>query len=195
MNDTKLLKQIDFTTLTQTQLGLVYGVKGATINQWTQEGCPCEEDPKTGRKYYSVKRVMDWRIDRAERYRGRGRKSFKGSRLNAALPEQSDPEMADRDLGADPLDDSDALERFRRLRGDLTELDIAKRRGELIEVELVRQTIGAAADTIRQQLQTLGRKVCVQVAKMSNQKQVEELLTRQYEDVLKRLSEKTEAIR
>jgi phage terminase Nu1 subunit (DNA packaging protein) len=171
------VKSIDFTSVSASDVAVIFGVANGTVRTWKIEGCPCQADPE-GKKspMFSVPEVFQWKIEQEKTNVRKKLKAFKSA-------------QADDDGGT-----SDESERCRRLRGDLYELDLANKRGLLVEVAVVRQMMGSAADTIRQQLQSMGRRICVKVAKLSEPDAVDEVLTEAYNGVLRRLSEKVEEV-
>jgi phage terminase Nu1 subunit (DNA packaging protein) len=95
---------------------------------------------------YQLGPAIQTRIDRVRRS---VRQQYRG--LASAPSRARNGDAADGE--ADPLlagpADSPELERYRKFRADLSELDLRKRRGELVEVADLREALGVVALRLR----------------------------------------------
>ena len=115
--------------VSQTELALIFGVSRQSVRAWEARGCPVER--KAQRKgepsRYSVAAVLRWREEQA---------------AMAAV------------LGA--LDMNAARRRKPAAQATLAEIELAKIRGEVVEISAVAEKFGDALSAVRARLLALG---------------------------------------
>lgn len=110
-------------------LAEVFGVSLPTVNSWVRRGCPVLQRGSKARQWlFNTADVAQWREDEA---------------AAAAVGDTSKMDM------------DEARRRNEAAKAAMSELDLAKRRGELIEIESVAEHVGEEYSRIRAKLLAL----------------------------------------
>ena len=120
-------------TLNRSDLAAAHGVSLPTVDTWVRAGCPCEREGGKGSAYsFNSKEVIDWRLAQAR----------EGKRK-------------DGNLGT--LDEA----KLRRevANAELTEIDLAEKRGEVVPVEHVAKQVGKLLANVRARMLAIPTKV------------------------------------
>lgn len=117
--------------VSQIELSRLLDVRPATIRAWVSQGCPVQEKArKAGQaSKYSVAEVVRWR------------------EAQAAMAASGD---------LDAMDVEEARRRKLAAEAAIVEIDLAKRRGEVVEISLVAKEIGAGLSACRSRLLSVG---------------------------------------
>lgn len=163
-----------FRELSQGDLITITGSTQPAIKKMTDEGLPFELNLETQKKTFDFKTMLPWIVENGwGKYK---HSSVKKAKQNAVKPKGS---KDDDDL-MDPTLFGDELERYRAAKANLAELDYAKKKGDLIELEKHEAFVQDAAEYCRQAFQSLPKKICVKVAKMNDAGDIEALLEKRW---------------
>lgn len=112
----------------QREIAEIFGVSREAIRRWTDQGMPTHRDAKGAVRYLPAE-VIRWREERAER-------------------------LAIEGLAVTDLDEA----RRRKLAAEaaLAEIELAKQRDQVVELELIGAQVGAAFATVRARLLGIG---------------------------------------
>ncbi len=136
----------DFICETQAELAEVCNRSIPTIALWVKSGMPYEP----GR--YDLRQIIPWLIRRGK---------------HAATPagENEDPLLA--------VGDSPGLERYRLAKAELAELELQVRKGTLIPIDAVKDTISRWSALIRRMGESLAKRFGNEAAELLNETLVE----------------------
>jgi phage terminase Nu1 subunit (DNA packaging protein) len=130
-------------------LAQLMGVSSVTIGQWVSKGCPYVQKGALGKSWvFDVPEVVSWREEQV------------------ALQAVGDTKS---------LDIEEARRRKVAAEAALTELDLAKRKGELVEIEDVAQSVGEDYANLRAKLLSLPVKLAPQAAGISDAAELQDL--------------------
>lgn len=162
------MKDYNWRALTQATTCRILGCQPQTINKWVGEGCPTGT-ADDGSKTYDCEKIVKWRIEHA---------------LREAHSVEGSPEMG---IGAG-TDNSEQLERYRKLKADMTEFDLAVKKKKYIEMTTIRAMVRKMAERTRIGFQSLGKRLSIKLAAMNDPKEVETLFDLEIGKILKELS-------
>lgn len=161
-------------------------VSEPTITKLILEGLEYTTD-EAGKNWFDSRQVIDFVVSRGGLdLRGGQTSKEKIAKLNRGKTKENPAD--DEDL--EPEIFSDQLERFRKLKGDLAELELAKKKGDLIEKQLHEEFVMQAGEFCRNSFQAIPRKIAVAVAKEKDSMAIEKIIEAEIVGVLKELSEK-----
>lgn len=136
-------------SVNKADLAQLMGVSTITIGQWVGKGCPYVQKGGPGKTWvFDVPEVVGWREEQV------------------ALQAVGDTKSLDID---------EARRRKIAAEAALTELDLSKRRGELVEVEEVAQTVGDDYANLRAKLLSLPVKLAPQAAAITDVTELQSL--------------------
>lgn len=137
------------------QLADIFGTSLPTIDKWTRNGCPFDEQGGSGRQ---------WRYDTAK--------------VHAWLLAQAAEEFA-KAYGISPGETISLPEARRRMalaQMTLAEMELAREMGTVVDVEYVTQRVGAVLATLRQALAHLGPTIAGRAASMNSAPKIREMV-------------------
>jgi len=161
------------------ELAKVLSVSGAIVSKFVSEGMPHVQEGN--KKRFDTRKVIDWVVKRGG-LDNRGKKTSKDQRNpNTALPLDDDSDDPNEPF-------SDNLDRQRKLQGDKIELEIQRRKGELIELRAHDEFVNKAGSFCRSAFQAMPKKLAVKLAKEHDVNVIEKLLQNEVVSILKELS-------
>lgn len=120
-----------------TELAEIFGVSQPTVRTWTNQGCPALQRGAKGRQWeFDTEEVAEWRQSRAL-------EAVQGDLANMEYEEARRREMV--------------------ARASMQELDLAQRRGELVEIEEVARVVGEEYARARANLRAVPSSVAAMV--------------------------------
>lgn len=148
--------------VTKAELAAICGVSLPTIGAWVRKGCP---------------------------FVSKGNKSKAWTFNTAAVLEWREEQIVQQTLGdTKSLDIDEARRRKVAAEAAMMELDLAKRRGEMIEIDEVAQVVGDDYANVRAKLLSMPTKLSPQLMGVSDTLEVEGLIRRQVEEALEELT-------
>lgn len=147
---------------TGTELRAILGIHGNTLSAWVHRGCPVIERGGRGRdSKFNIAAVVRWREDQAAQ-------AATGNTEGVSLDEA----------------------RLRKVAGEaaLVEIEVAKKRGELVEIEVVAQAFGEQCANVRARLLPMPSKLAPLLAATSDLNEVQALLEQGIHEALSELS-------
>jgi len=139
----------DLPHVTKAELGRLMGASIPTVSQWVSKGCPYVQKGSKGKQWiFNVPDVVAWR----------------GEQI--AIQAVGDTKSLDID---------EARRRKVAAEAALTELDLSVRRGELVEVEVVADTVGEDYANLRAKLLSFPVKLAPQVVGMEDAGEIQSL--------------------
>lgn len=139
----------DTSHVTKAELCRLSGKNPSTISTWVTKGCPyVQKGSKSKQWVFDVAEVMDWYAD------------YK------ALQAVGDTKSLDID---------EARRRKLAAEAAIAELDVSKRKGEVVEIEAVAQAVGDDYANLRAKLLSLPVKLAPQAAILTEAKEVQDL--------------------
>ena len=172
-----------FEKMIRADVARMLNVSEPTITKLLQEGMKIQTDD-VNRNYFDSREVIDFIVQRGGLdLRGGQTNKEKIAKLNGKPKSEDDEDL-------EPEIFSDQLERFRKLKGDLAELELAKKKGDLIEKQLHDEFVMQAGEFCRNSFQSIPRKIAVAVAKEKDSMAIEKIIEAEIVGVLKELSEK-----
>jgi phage terminase Nu1 subunit (DNA packaging protein) len=166
--------------MSASELAKVLAVSNALVQKLTTEGMP--HDQEGNKKRFDTRKVIDWVVKRGG-LDNRGKKTSKDQKNpNTALPLDEDAEDPNEPF-------SDNLDRQRKLQGDKIELEIQRRKGELIELRAHDEFVNKAGSFCRSAFQAMPKKLAVKLAKEHDVNAIEKILQNEVVSILKELSQ------
>lgn len=148
--------------MTGKQLAEYYGVEDRTVTNWVNGMPACPSWKENGRRYFDSVKVAAWREAKAR---------------------------ADALRNTEPLDLEKARARKMAADAELAELELARVRGEQVQVETVRETWSAIATKIRAQLLAAPGRYSARIVGVDSLPDAQRHLDAIVRDVLNELSE------
>lgn len=142
---------MDWRNLNQQTVMKVLDTNAHRLNKWLARGCPCSV--VDGRKTYDCGKILEWRVAREREAAG-----------------------VDGDLGGEDGATTDALEEYRRVKAETARFDLEVKQGRYVEKEKHEQVLDAVGDYVRKEMQELGKRVAIQVAKASTPEDCEKVI-------------------
>lgn len=131
-----------------------------TVSNWLRERCPCHRDVAgPSRPFFDLAEVLDWHKAKAVEQRP-----------------------------VAPGEDSPELERYRKLKADMTEFDLSVKKKKFMETAVIRAMVRKMAERTRIGFQSLGKRLSIKVAKESDPSAVERVIDGEVDKVLKDLA-------
>jgi phage terminase Nu1 subunit (DNA packaging protein) len=90
--------------------------------------------------------------------------------------------------GCEGGDNSPELERYRKLKADMTEFDLAVKKKKFMETAVIRAMVRKMAERCRIGFQSIGKRLSIKLAEKSNPKEIEDLIETEVAKTLKDLS-------
>lgn len=142
-------------------LALLMGVSSVTVGHWVNKGCPYVQKGASGKAWvFRVPDVVAWREEQV------------------ALQAVGDTKSLDID---------EARRRKVAAEAALTELDLSKRKGELVEIEDVAESVGEDYANLRAKLLSLPVKVAPQAVGITDAIEVQSLIESLIHEALEEL--------
>jgi phage terminase Nu1 subunit (DNA packaging protein) len=152
---------INHRRLNQQAVKKILHITPHTINDWVNKGCPVEHSK--GKIFYDCGKILKWRI------------SYEREICKV-----------DGDLGAG-ASDSPSLERLRKAKAELAEIDLHVKKGMLIEKEYFEEYVSNLIITAKRHLEVLGKKVSVKVSRYKSAVKIQKIIDDQITIILKRM--------
>lgn len=134
------------------------GIKRARVQTWIDEGMPRIETGKPGpneRWNYDLSEIVPWIVARKTLPDVEKKKTPKPVNLD-------DPDLEEGELEAGQL------ERLRRIKADIAEIDLAEKRRESVPVEEIRPVVAGLAQHLRQSIAQAEKLFGFEVAEWAN---------------------------
>lgn len=148
--------------MSKSEIAIFYGVNINTITQWIAKGCPFVQKGGPGKKWIlSSLEVTQWREEQI---------------TAAAVGDVSQ------------LDINEARRRKLAAEAAMTELDLAHRRGDLIEIEFIADMVGNDYANMRAKLLALPTKLAPQLVGMDDPVECTALLDKGVTEALEELT-------
>lgn len=148
--------------LSKADLARAWGVSLPTVGAWVKRGCPYISKGGPGKPWiFNTSEVAAWREEQA---------------AQAALGETQS------------LDIEEARRRKLAAEAALAELDVAKRRGEVIEIEEVARVIGDDYANVRAKLLSIPTKLAPQLLGVEETAEIKGLIERALTEALEELT-------
>ncbi|MBB4287678.1 terminase small subunit [Roseospira goensis] len=152
---------MDGRIVSQTELAAIMGVTAMTVRAWERKGMPVARKGSRGRPgQYNTADVMRWRAEQAA-------------------------QAATGDTNA--MDMEEAKRRKTAAEAALAEMDLALRRGELVDVETVGRLVAEEYATVRANIMAMPGELAPDLEHLAVL-EIEELLTSKITDILDALS-------
>ena len=144
-----------------------------------------EVDEGKTKRVFDSRKVIDFVVKRGGLdHRGPITNAEKIARLKGKIAPEDDEDDDSPEIF------SDQLERQRKLKGDLYEVELAKKKGELIEKLNHDEFVLQAGEFCRSAFQAIPRKISVALASENDASIIEKIIENEIIGVLKELSEK-----
>ncbi len=148
--------------LTKANIAMCLGVSLPTVSSWVRKGCPYVQKGSKGQQWiFNTAEVISWREEQA------------------ALAAVGDTKSLDID---------EARRRKLAAEAAMVELDLAKRRGEVIEIEEVSGVIGDDYANVRAKLLSLPTKLAPQLIGIEDMAECKALIERGVSEALEELT-------
>lgn len=148
--------------VSKADLARLAGVSLPTISQWVAKGCPYVKKGAKGQPWqFDASHVWAWREEQV------------------ALQTVGDTSQ---------LDIEEARRRKLAAEAALAELDVAKKKGELVEVEVVAETVGDDYANVRAKLLSLPTKAAPQLCAIDDAAEVQSFLEKLVFEALEELT-------
>jgi phage terminase Nu1 subunit (DNA packaging protein) len=150
----------DWRKLSSDEVASALDLTTMAVSKWVSVGCPHirEEIDCRPRHFFDLALVMKWKVDR-----------------ELARPVAADVE-------------SPELERYRKLKADMTEFDLSVKKKKFMETAVIRAMVRKMAERCRIGFQSLGKRLSIRLGRESDPAAVERILDDEVATILKGLS-------
>ena len=149
-------------TVNRSEIAEIFGVDVTTIDRWIRRGCPLQRRGGGGRPHeFNTKAVHEWHVDQA--------------------------------AGDEPAEGVISFEDARRdkmaAEAELARLDLEKRRGEIVELDVVAEIVESDYSIVRSRILGLASKVAPRVATCGSAARAQSIIEEEAREVLERLAD------
>jgi phage terminase Nu1 subunit (DNA packaging protein) len=153
---------INWRAIRHTDVIAALNIDRTSIHNWTNLGMPKNKDGS-----YDLGDILRWRVDYVRNHAP----STKAAAANA-----------------EGGDNSPELERYRKLKADMTEFDLAVKKKKFMETTVIRAMVRKMAERCRVGFQSIGKRLSIKLAQKNDPKEVEMLIDDEVAKTLKELS-------